>query len=135
MDSFDELDKMLEDILKKIPEKKEELLNNVGDIIQEQVRSNIESRVNTSSEKNEKAKLIDGVDKVVGSGKGYVAIKPDWLKSGMHSWLESGHRIVKNGVVVGFANGTHSYRDAITQTEGQIIKLAEKMVNEVTKDA
>lgn len=133
MDSFDELDKMLEDMLKKIPEKKLELLENVGGIIQRQVRSNIESRVGTSGG-GEKGKLISGVEKVIGSGKGYTAVKPDYSKSSLHHLIENGHRIVRNGVVVGFANGKHNYRDAITQVEGKIIKLAENMVDEVVKD-
>lgn len=131
MDDFSELDNMLENIIKKIPGKKEELMENVGDIIQAQVRSNIESRVGTDGG-GEKEKLVAGVGKAIGSKKGYVAIRPDYSSgSKLHHLLESGHRIVRNGVVVGFANGTHSYRDSVTQTEGQIIKLAEKMIDEV----
>lgn len=138
---FDDLDAMLENIVKKIPEKKEELLENVGDIIQEQVRSNIESRVGTSGT-GEKEKLIEGVQKVIGSGKGYVAIKPDYSSnsgvnggnSHLHHLIENGHRIVRNGVVVGFSNGKHMYRDSAEQCEGQIIKMAEDMIDEVVKD-
>lgn len=129
-----DLDKMLDNIIKEMPAKKEKLLEGVGDILQKQVISNIESRVNTSSDKGEKAKLIQGVKQVIGSGKGYVAVKPDYEHSSLHHLVENGHRIVRNGVVVGYSNGVHAYRDSITQCEGQIMKLAENMVNEVVKD-
>lgn len=131
---FNDLDKMFSDMLRDIPKKKAELMDKVGDILQEQVVSNIESRVGTKGT-GEKEKLIAGVRRVVGSGKGYVAINPDYSKgSNIHHLIESGHRIVRNGVVVGFANGIHAYRDSITQCEGEIIKLAEDMINEVVRD-
>lgn len=129
---FGELDKMLNDMIKKIPEQKEKLLEDVGDILEKQVKSNIQSRVGTSGG-GEKEKLISGVRKVIGSGKGYVAVNPDYDHSRLHHLIENGHAIVNNGVVVGFVNGVHAYRDTLTQSEGQIVKLAEDMVKEVVK--
>lgn len=131
--NFDDLDKMFSDMIRRIPEQKAELMDRVGDVMHEQVVNNIQSRVGTSSEKNEKDKLLDGVQIKVGSGKGYVAVKPDYSVSKLHHLIENGHRIVRNGVVVGFVNGKHNYRDAIIQCESKIIKLAEDMVKEVVK--
>lgn len=134
MDDFAKLDKMFSDMLRDIPEKKAELMDKVGDLLQEQVISNIESRVGTSGG-GKKEKLIAGVRKVVGSGGGYTAINPDYSKgSNIHHLIENGHRIVRNGVVVGFVNGKHNYRNALTQSESKIIKLAENMIDEVLGD-
>lgn len=131
---FDDLDKMLADMIKKIPSKKEELLDKVGNLLSEQVKSNIESRVNTSSDEHEKDKLIEDIEIVKGSGKGYVAVKPSWDKSHLNYLIENGHRIVKNDVVVGFVNGKHAYRDSIEQCSDDIKRLAEDMLNEVVKN-
>ncbi|WP_189911057.1 hypothetical protein [Clostridium cochlearium] len=129
IDNFDDLDAMFENIIKEFPQKKKELLENVGNVLEEQVIENINTR---TTEKT--GNLEAGVEKVFGSKGGYVAIKPDYKKAPHSYLLENGHRIVKNGVVLGFVNGKHMYRDSITQCEDKIMELAENMVNEVVKN-
>ncbi|RXI50191.1 hypothetical protein DP124_12030 [Clostridium tetani] len=134
MDNFNDLDAMFEKIIKEFPQKKKELLENVGNVLEKQVKENIDSRVNTNSKKHEKEKLKQDVKKVFGSKGGYVALKPSYEHSGLNHLIENGHRIVRNGVVVGYVNGKHVYRDSIVQCEDKILELAENMVNEVVKD-
>lgn len=129
MDNFDDLDLMFENIIKEFPRKKKELVKKAGDIMEQNVKNNINSRTTVKT-----GNLISGVKKVTGSGGGYVAIKPDY-KQAPHSYLlENGHRIVKNGVVLGFVNGVHAYRDSATQSEGEILKMAQEIVDEVVKE-
>lgn len=126
---FDDLDKMLGDIAKEFPKKKKQLVKKAGDILEQNVKNNINSRTTAKT-----GNLINGVKKVTGSGGGYVAIKPDYKRAPHSFLLENGHRIVKNGVVLGFVNGVHVYRDSATQSEGEILKMAQGIVDEMVKE-
>lgn len=128
MDDFEKLDRMLDNIIKKIPGKKKELLNNVGDILSSQVKQNIDSRIN-----DDNGTLKSDVKIVPGSRGGYVAVKPSYENTRLNHLIENGHRIVKNGVAIGFVNGKHMYRDSIDQSEQQILSMAQAMIDEVIK--
>jgi len=129
MDDFEKLDKMLDGIIKKIPDKKQELLESVGNLLSSQVKQNINSRVN-----DEHSRLTDDVKIMFGSKSGYVQVRPEYKRTHSNHLIENGHRIVKNGFVLGFVNGKHMYRDSAVQCEGEILKMAEKMVDEVIKN-
>lgn len=128
-DDFEKLDKLLEDIVKKMPGKKKELIENAGNILSEQIKKNIDHRVD---DKNNRLK--DDVKVVYGSKGGYVAVRPEYKNTRANHLIENGHRIVKKGVVIGFVNGKHMYRDSVVQCEGEILKMAEKMIDEVVKE-
>lgn len=128
MDDFEKLDRMLENMIKSIPQKKKELLENVGDILSNQIKQNIDNRVNDSNNH-----IKDDIEIVLGSKNGYVAVKPSYKKNKINHLIENGHRIVKNGVVVGFVNGKHMYRDSVEQCEREILSMAQGMVDEVIK--
>lgn len=128
MDDFEKLDKYFDDMIKKMPEKKKELLENVGEIFTTQAKENIDSRVN-----DDYNNIKNDLKIVYGSGGGYVALKPSYKNTKVHHLIENGHRIVKNGVVVGFVNGKHMYRDIPEQVGNEIYSMAQKMLNEVTK--
>lgn len=129
MDDFEKLDRMLDNIIKTIPEKKKELLENVGEILSNQVKQNISIRIN-----DENGTLKSDVKVVPGSKGGYVAVKPSYENTHLNHLIENGHRIVRNGVAIGFVNGKHMYRDSIDQCEQQILNMAKKMIDEVIKD-
>lgn len=128
--NLSELDKMLDNIIKTVPGKKRELLEEVGDILEQQVKFNIAERVEPKS-----GNLGKGVEKVFGSKNGYVAIKPNYGIAPHTQLVEKGHRIVKNGINTGkFAKGKFMYRDSIQQCEGDILAAANRMVKEVVKE-
>lgn len=129
MNDLNKLDKMLDNIIKTVPGKKRELLEEVGNILEQQVKLNIAERVDQKS-----GNLGKGVEKIFGSKNGYVAIKPNYGMAPHTHLVEDGHKVVKNNVVVGFVNGKHMYRDSIEQCEGDILAMANKMVEEVVKE-
>ncbi len=126
-DSFDELDQMFDDLLKKFPQKKRELVKNIGDKMYNQVISNIDSTVKEDGTGNLKA----GVTKMLGSKGGYAAVKPNYGIAPHTHLVEDGHRIIKNGNVVGWVNGKHMYRDALEQVADEAEKMAGDMVDEL----
>lgn len=128
MDDFEKIDRMLENIITTMPEKKKELLEKVGDILSNQIKQNIDSRINDSNDH-----LKNDVNVVFGSKSGYVAVKPSYENNNINHLIENGHRIVKNGVVLGFVNGKHMYRDSIDQCESDILSMAQAMIDEVIK--
>lgn len=129
MDDFEKVDKMLDNIIKTMPEKRVELFENVGGLISNQVKENIDNRVN-----DENNHIKNDVEIVMGSKGGYVAVKPSYEDTNIAHLIENGHRIVRNGIVLGFVNGKHIYRDSVEQCEEKIINMGKDMISEVIKD-
>lgn len=128
MDDFEKLDRTLDNTIKAMPEKKVELFENVGGLISNQVKENIDNRVN-----DENNHIKNDVEMVMGSKGGYVAVKPSYEDTNIAHLIENGHRIVRNGIVLGFVNGKHVYRDSVEQCEEKIISMAKDMISEVIK--
>lgn len=128
------LDKEFEELLKRFPNARRELVENSGDKMYEKVMSNINKQTHEDT-----GNLKDGVQKVVGSGKGYSAVRPDWQKAPHTHLIENGHKIVrgkgKNSKVVGWAPGKHMYRNALSDLADELERDAEetleKLVGEI----
>lgn len=149
-----ELDKALDDLVKKFPQMKRELHEKAADIMWENVTDNIYKDVygsNLDYDDNEDTRtgnLLNGQDKVVGSGGGYAVVRPNPKVAPHTHLLDEGHKIVvgrnpskwekRAGAkdtrkVVGFVNGKHFYKKAILQSAPQLIAETEKLANEVTE--
>lgn len=125
-DGFEELDKMFDDMLNKFPQKKRELMEDVGDKMYDQVINNIDNTV-----KEDTGNLKAGVTKILGSKGGYAAVKPNYGIAPHTHLIEDGHRIIRGGKIVGWANGKHMYRNAIEQVSDEVEKMAESMIDEL----
>lgn len=125
-DGWEELDKMFENLLKRFPEKKKELMEDVAQEMYLQVLTNIAETVEPKT-----GNLGKGVKKVIGSNGGYAAVKPDYSIAPHSHLIEDGHRIIRNGKVVGWANGKHMYRNALDQVADDIEGMAQDMINEL----
>ena len=132
--NFDELDKCFEKMLDEIPIAKRKLVETCGEKMHAKVLRNIDSTVKTK-----KGNLKKGVTKVLGSGGGYAAIKPNY-KIAPHSYLiENGHKLVvgkgDNQRVVGWARGAHMYRNALLELADELESDAEKVLSDLVGDA
>lgn len=126
---LDELDKRLGEILDKFPQKRRELVENVGEKMYQQVLRNIDSCVKEGT-----GDLKRGVSKEIGSRGGYAAIRANYKIAPHANLVENGHKIVRGGKVVGWVAGKHMYRNTINQVENEIIQEAEEMLEKLVGD-
>lgn len=125
-DGFEELDQMFDNLLKNFPQAKKELMEDVGDKMYDQVIKNIDSTVKEGT-----GNLKAGVIKVLGSKGGYAAVKPNYEIAPHTHLIEDGHRVIRGGKIVGWANGKHMYRNALEQVSDEVEKMAESMIDEL----
>lgn len=118
MDLYD-IDKDFERLIQQFPDARKKLVEGAGEKMYNRVIRNIRTSVGTKS-----GNLIDGVEKHVGSGGGYSAVRAKWGVAPHTHLIENGHKIVRNGKVVGWVAGKHMYRNALNE-----------LVNELEQDA
>lgn len=127
MDLYD-LDKDFERLLKKFPQARRELVEECGEKMYQKVLSNI-------SQVDEKTgNLRKGVKKVVGSRGGYSAVRADFKIAPHTHLVENGHKIVRNGKVVGWVSGKHMYRNALNELANELEQSAEQMIDKLVGD-
>lgn len=127
MDLYD-LDKDFEQLLKKFPQARRELVEECGEKMYQKVLSNI-------SQVDEKTgNLRKGVKKVVGSRGGYSAVRADFKIAPHTHLVENGHKIVRNGKVVGWVSGKHMYRNALNELANELEQSAEQMIDKLVGD-
>ena len=127
MDLYD-LDKDFEQLLKKFPQARRELVEECGEKMYQKVLSNI-------SQVDEKTgNLRKGVKKVVGSRGGYSAVRADFKIAPHTHLVENGHKIVRNGKVVGWVSGKHMYRNALNELANEIEQSAEQKIDKLVGD-
>ncbi|HAR85883.1 MAG TPA: hypothetical protein DCR69_09130 [Clostridium sp.] len=129
MDGFEALDKAFENLIKAFPKARRGLVEEVGNILEKNVISNIESGTDEDT-----GDLKRGVKKVIGSRGGYVAVKPDYNIAPHTHLVESGHRLVRGGKVIGWVPGKHMYRNAINSTANEIENKADAMLDKLMKE-
>lgn len=126
--SLDEVSKKINDAIKEVPDLKRKMHTNAADIMHKNVINNI-----SNDTKPLTGNLKRGQVKAVGSRGGYAAVRPDYGIAPHTHLIENGHKIVKGGKVVGFANGKHMYKKALNASQRQIEVAVEKFANDVTK--
>lgn len=129
MNGFEELDKALGSLIKNFPKARRDLVEEVGDTLEQNVIRNIESSVNEDT-----GDLKRGVKKAVGSGGGYVAVKPDYSIAPHTHLIESGHKLIRGGNIIGWVPGRHMYRNAINSTANELENKADEMLDKLLKE-
>jgi hypothetical protein len=133
---FEALDRGFENYLEKFPKKREELVNDAGQMLYDEVKNNITKGINSNSGTRKKAltgNLKKGVKMFVGSKGGYVAIRPDYRIAPHTHLLENGRIVTKKGEQRHIP-GWHMYRNALNSLENELIQKAEKMLDESMGD-
>lgn len=140
-DSLADLDKAFEKMIEKFPEKRRELVENAGKKMHKKVLRNIDTDT-----KEDTGRLRDACYLAIGSEGGYAAVRNNHRKAPHAHLVEFGHKLVKgaktkegkygqtvkvkgSGRVIGWVNGKHMYRNALTEMEGELIQDAEKMID------
>lgn len=120
-----ELDKQFEQLIKQFPKARRKLVETCGEKMYQKVLAN----VNQVGKKT--GNLSEGVKKVVGSGGGYSAVRADFKKAPHTHLIENGHKIIRNGKVVGWVSGKHMYRNALNELANELEQDAEQMIDEL----
>lgn len=152
-----DLDQLFERVIKDFPERRRMLVESCGDKLYQEVIQNIERDVQSDT-----GNLKSAVTKVVGSGGGYAAIKPDWKKAPHTHLVENGHKVVprgkrkwrlrrpqlrnntkntgkryKKGSVrnsVGWVAGKHMYRNSLNSLATELEQDAQKTLKQLVGD-
>lgn len=128
MDLYD-LDKEFEKMIKQFPNARRKLVEDSGSKMYDKVMANISANV-----KDKSGNLKNGVTKAVGSGGGYAAVRPNRKVAPHTHLIENGHKVVRNGKVVGWVEGKHMYRNALNELANELERDAEKMLDDLVGD-
>lgn len=120
-----ELDQQFEQLIKQLPDARRKLVETCGEKMYQKVLAN----VNQVGEKS--GNLKKGVKKVVGSRGGYSAIRADFEIAPHTHLIENGHKVVRNGKVVGWVSGKHMYRNALNELAEELEQDGEQMIDEL----
>lgn len=120
------LDKEFEKLIKQFPKARRELVENCGEKMYEKVINNINSSV-----KSDTGNLRNGVEKHVGSKGGYSAVRANFKTAPHTHLIENGHKVVNDGIVVGWAPGKHMYRNALNELADEFERDAENMIDKL----
>ncbi len=123
------LDKRFKKMTNDFPQARKNLIENGGEKLYRKVLNNIDFNVDEHS-----GKLKKGVTKKIGSGGGYVAIRPNSTIAPHTPLVENGHKLVRGDKVVGWVSGKHMYRNALNELADELEQDAEKMINEMVGD-
>ena len=128
MDLYD-LDKEFEKLIKQFPNARRKLVENSGEKLFEKVCNNI--RRDT---KEYTGNLVEGCELHIGSGGGYSAVRANNRVAPHTHLVENGHKLIRNGQVVGWVPGKHMYRNALNELADELERDAEKMLDELVGD-
>lgn len=126
---LNELDQAFENLLKDFPQARRKLVEDSGDKMYKKVIANIEANCD-----EETGDLKEGVEKHVGTGGGYSAVRPNWKKAPHTHLVENGRKRVKKGEIIGWIPGKHMYRNALNELVNELEQEAEKMLDELVGD-
>ena len=125
------LDKHIEKIIHDIPDEGQKKLTKMANKFKKQVKA-----ITPISSKDHKKKLNKSYkSKIEGIGSN---IRVDiWSNSPLFHLIERGHKIVRNGKVIGFYNGKHmmqqTYEDYKNKYPEEIESWVEDMINKLEK--
>lgn len=123
-----DLDRKLLELTEQFPNARRKLVEKCGDKMYQKVLSNV-GRIEEKT-----GNLKKGVKKAVGSMGGYSAVRADYKIAPHTHLIENGHKVVRNGKVVGWVSGRHMYRNALNELAGELEKDAENMLDELVGD-
>ena len=124
-----DLDREFEKMIKQFPQARRKLVEGSGEKMYNKVISNINANV-----KKHTGNLKDGVTKAIGSGGGYAAVRADHKTAPHTHLIENGHKLVRDGQVIGWVPGKHMYRNALNELADELEQDAEKMLDELAGD-
>lgn len=127
--SVQELDQKLGDLLERFPVERRRLVEEAGETMYQKVLRNI----NTDTVPH-KGNLRRGVVKVIGSGGGYAAVRPNASIAPHTHLVENGHNLVRNGATIGWVNGRFMYRRALESSESELRQGAAEMAERLVHD-
>ncbi len=151
-DGLDGLTNDLNDILNKFPQKRRELHERLGQMMQEEV----DAQIAQAGFKGGGERLKSWQETEVGSGGGYAAVRPTKDVTGSNSpgaitnYNEAGHKVRKPGALkvhrgggkyryrpkikVPYVDGKHFYDAARRNVESQAIRIVEDFADEIVKE-
>lgn len=153
--SLYDLDKAFAKMLEDFPKERRELVESAGEKMYQGVMRNIEADTDEST-----GNLKKGVEKKVGSGGGYAAVRPNHDTAPHTHLVENGHAVVARGKSrnkknlkktkkrvasvrgKGFGegsttwvNGKFMYRNALTKLKGELKRDSEEMAERLVKNS
>lgn len=121
-----DLDREFERLIKQFPKARRKLVEEAREKMYNKVISNIDRSVHEKT-----GNLKQGVTGHTGSSGGYSAIRPNWSIAPHTHLIENGHKIIRDGKVVGWVPGKHMYRNALNELANELEQDAEKMMDEL----
>lgn len=125
MEVYD-LDREFQRLIQRFPNANKQLVRSSGEKMFNKAIGNIQSSTDEQT-----GNLLNGCELVYGSGGGYAAVKPNQSVAPHTHLLENGHKIVRGGQVVGWAEGKHMYRNALNDLANELEQDAERMINDL----
>lgn len=129
--SLYDIDRAFSKIIEELPDRRRTLVENAGEKMYQGVMRNIDSNTNEGS-----GTLKRGVEKKIGSGGGYAAVRPNHAIAPHTHLVENGHNVkrVKDGPIVGWAQGKFMYRNALTSLESELRRDSKKALERLVWD-
>lgn len=146
MGDLAELDKMLNDAIKHVPQVKRQLVEKAGDIMEQKVKANLSQHKDTGES-------LEAVTKTIGSGGGYAAVRNDYKKCKTIHLLENGYEVKPRGPNksntnarknykpstnsqsgTDYVKGYHCYRNALIDSEEEIVQEAKDVADEIARE-
>lgn len=138
------LDRVLDDVLKIVPEKRREMHEKIS----EEIKEEVDNQIAQSGLNDKSGRVKDWQQQTVGSGGGYAAVRASNKATGNNSpgaitnYLENGHKIrepsgknrnYRPRIRTVYVDGFHFYKKARPGAEVKAIAIAEEYVNDIMK--
>lgn len=127
--TLEEFEKQLEKFEKEFPEAKKKLVRENGKLLHEKVLENTRRDVGVKT-----GNLLKSIELHYGSKGGYAAVRGNFGVAPHLHLIEHGHRIIRGGVVVGWAEGKHMFANALSDLADDLEGNANKMIDKLAGD-
>lgn len=115
----------LDKVVEGFGEKRREFHLKAGKII----LKNVKAKSPYDETRTQKTHLRDAIEEKVGSGGGYVAVKPDYKKAPHAGLVENGH-VAPNGT---FVQGKHMFENGLKESVPELTALVEEFADEIVR--
>lgn len=127
--TLEEFDKQLEKFAKDFPEAKKKMVRENGKLLHEKVLENTRRDVGVKT-----GNLLKSIELHNGSKGGYSAVRGNFGVAPHLHLIENGHKIIRNGQIVGWAEGKHMFANAISDLADELEGNAQKMMDKLVGD-